>query len=45
MIELPAPGESAFYAAGAGGREGPMSQDELAERVRDGRLPETAHVW
>ena len=45
MTELPAPGESAFYAAGAGGREGPMTQEELAARVRDGRLPGTAHVW
>jgi hypothetical protein len=46
MTELPAPGESAYYAAGPGGdREGPMTQEELATRVRDGRLPDTAHVW
>ena len=45
MTPLPAPGEPAFYAAGPGGREGPMTQEELAARVRDGRLPENPHVW
>lgn len=42
---LPPAGEPAFYAAGAAGREGPMTRDELAERVRDGRLAPNVHVW
>lgn len=45
MTNLPAPGEAAFYAAGPAGREGPMTRDDLAGRVRDGRLPPNAHVW
>lgn len=42
---LPPAGEPAFYAAGAGGREGPMTREDLADRVRDGRLPPNVHVW
>jgi hypothetical protein len=45
MAPLPAPGEAALYAAGPAGREGPMTREELAARVSDGRLPDTAHVW
>lgn len=45
MTFLPAAGEPAFYAAGPQGREGPMTQEDLAARVQDGRLPASAHVW
>ena len=45
MTSLPPPGEAAFYAAGPAGREGPMTQEDLAARVRGGQLPPNAHVW
>lgn len=45
MSSLPPPGESAVYAAGPSGREGPMTREELLERVTAGQLPGNVHVW
>ena len=38
MTSLPAAGEPAFYAAGPQGREGPMTQEDLAARRTTGKL-------